>query len=140
MAENIKRDIVVVDASVVLSSLMDDELQNKDFEVNLKMAEKGLVILRAPFLLKLEVANALFWAVSKKRATWQVAQEQLKIFLKFPISYSSLDNLFRIFELAKEYNLTIYDATYLYEVEKYKSQLFSLDKKLMEAYLKHMDL
>ena len=39
-----------------------------------------------------------------------------------------------VIELAKEYGLTIYDATYLYEVKKYKSRLISLDKKLVEAY------
>jgi predicted nucleic acid-binding protein len=134
MAENIKREIIVIDASVVLSSLLDDEVWNKEFEMNLKMAAKRLVVLKAPFLLKLEVANALFWAVSKKRTTWDVAKEQLKFFLKYPISYDELDNFIRIFELTKKYELTVYDASYLYEAEKYKSRLFSLDKKLVKAY------
>lgn len=137
MAENIKREIVVVDASIVLSSLLDDEEKNKEFETNLKMAAKGLITLKAPSLLKLEVSNALCWAATKKRSTWEVAKEQLKNFLKYPISYEEVNNTVRIFELANIYELTIYDAAYLYETEKHKARLLSLDKKLIQAYEKH---
>jgi predicted nucleic acid-binding protein len=135
MVENISKEKIVVDASVIMASLMDDEIDDEEFFKYLKLAANELVELWAPALLKLEIVSSLTWAVNRKRCNWDTARRQLKIFLAMPIKYDDrIDGIEELFDLSKKYGLTSYDGRYLRMVIGLKAKLLSNDKLLLKIY------
>ncbi len=119
---------VVFDASFFLSFLLPDEKANQEI---IQKFIKGELLLLEPFIFNLEVVNALRYAFSSKRI------EKSKL-IKLIKSFQKLDNIDYVYDfdlqsLAKislKYDLSIYDACYVYLAQKTGAKFYTLDKKL----------
>ena len=118
----------IFDASFFLSFLLPDE--KADREIIQKFIE-GRLFLVEPFIFNLEVVNALRYAFASKR----IQEPKLISLIK---SFQKLDNIdyiydFDLQDLVKtslKFNISIYDACYLYLSQKTGIRLCTLDKKL----------
>lgn len=119
----------VVDASYVLSFLIPDEFTDKGAYKKLFSGEFGLV---APELLKFEVANALLLASRRRRMSVRKSAKLVELFVDSPIEYKQVD-LSRVFSLAGELGLTVYDASYVWLARKLGVKLLTRDKKMLAA-------
>lgn len=120
---------VVFDASFFLSFLLPDEESNQEI---IKKFIDGNLTLIEPFLFNLEIINALRYAFTSKRIKKQKLLDIIK-------SFQSLENINYVYDfdfqklakLSLKYDISIYDACYVYIKEKTGLKLYSLDKKLM---------
>lgn len=120
----------VIDSSFVLAYLLPDEnnLQVQQFFDRLKVKKIRLI---TSLLLTFEVFNGFRTAVMRKRIKTNLASELGKKFLQIPLEYSEID-FNKALTIADKYNLTFYDATYLYLARSEKLPLLSLDEKLTD--------
>lgn len=118
-AGDMKTKEFVLDASYAISWLMPDEKSPK-------LIHDRLI---APELLVFEVINALKTCVRNKRITADIAQQLLREFESWDISYFKIENK-SVLKLAVELELSGYDASYLYLAKKMKCELLTWDKKL----------
>lgn len=128
MAANIKT--FVVDASFVLSLLIPDESSSEADQI-FHYYKSGAVALISTALLPFEVANGLKMAAIRNRVKLNYASKRLAEFIDYQIQIHEVDCA-AVFELANKYNLTFYDASYLYLAKLNKFKLLSLDKKLQQ--------
>lgn len=119
----------VVDASYMLSFLIPDEGTDKGAYKKLFSGEFRLM---APELLKFEVANALLLACRRRRMSVRKSAKLVELFADSPIEYKQVD-LSRVFSLADESGLTVYDASYVWLARKVKVELLTHDKKMREV-------
>lgn len=130
-AINIKR--VVVDASAVLALIFQDENVDEMRDLVMKSV-KGELELWAPNLLKLEIANVIKSGVRSRRLDKDLALKMYQSFLDLKINYADVDEN-KSLEMAVKYNLTAYDAAYLYLSRKLAAELKSYDTQLLAANL-----
>jgi predicted nucleic acid-binding protein len=122
---------VVIDANVVLHSLLHKGPQSAKLN---PLLEKSALI--APWLWRLEVANALLVHMRRKLLTEAEAIRILRLIDEMPIEIvpepdeRTATNLLQI---GKTYQLTAYDAVYLDLADRRGLPLFTLDQKLREA-------
>ena len=117
----------IFDASFFLSFLLPDEKTNR--KIIQKFIE-GELFLIEPFIFNLEVVNALRYAFASKRI------QKFKL-ISLINSFQNLDNIdyaydFNLQDLVKislKFNISIYDACYLYLSQKTGIKLYTLDKK-----------
>lgn len=119
MAGDMKTKEFVLDTSYAISWLMPDE----------KSPKLILDRLIAPELLVFEVINALKTCVRSKRITTDIAQQLLREFESWNISYFKIENK-SVLKLAVELELSGYDASYVWLAKKRGAQLLTFDKKL----------
>lgn len=126
MAEN---NIFIVDASYVLQTILPDER-------SVTSAKKALKILTDPKnkiisskLLEFEVGNGLKSAYLSKRVKKKSLNILTKNFTLLPISFQNI-NIEDVLLIAVDYDLTFYDATYVYLANKFKIRLLTLDENL----------
>ena len=132
MAENTKIDSVyVVDASLILSSILPDEKVLKPFQKILRFFEKNKVYFKAPEVLMYEIGNSLKSAVKQKRVSSNSATKLFSKIITTTIDYQKVD-FNAVLDLSIKYDLSFYDASYLYLVKINKCKLLTLDKKLAE--------
>ncbi len=117
----------VVDASYLMSYLIPDERVD---EVGYKKLHSGKMDLTAPELLKFEVGNVLLLALKRKRLTMSMAEEVLRSFAELPIVFEKI-NESGVFLLAQKYNLTFYDASYVWLAKKLNVNLLTRDRKML---------
>ncbi len=125
---------VIIDASATLSWLFGEGVPDDWLATNLTSAT-----LRAPSLWRLEVVNAI--VVKERRG--QISQAQGDRFLQLldslPVEIvSSFENqpLEAIAKLAREHQLTSYDAVYLETARTSPASLCTLDNNLRTAALR----
>lgn len=123
----------MIDASVVLAWLLPDE--------QTPAAERiiGRLMLghqaQAPALLPLEVGNALLQALRRRRITVSVAADLEQAFGALPIAIAPADaaTAARAGNLAREHDLSVYDAAYLDLALQRRFALASFDAALRQA-------
>ncbi len=120
----------IIDSSFILAHLLPDE-HVITVDNLFSLYKTAAIILYAPPLLPVEVANGLFAAHLSKRISSETACLLLERFLLFqilplPISYKE------VLVLALEKNFSVYDATYAYLAKKERKPLLTLDKKLQK--------
>ncbi len=125
---------VVVDASIVMAWCFDDERTEFTDEI-LDLVSAGAEIV-VPAIWPLEIANALLTAERRKR----ISMAQTIVFLgrvaRFSISVETmpLSNAFgEILSLARQHDLTEYDAAYAELALHFDLPLATLDAKLRRA-------
>lgn len=122
----------VVDASVVVASLLPDEpYRDAALVVLTRFLTDDLELLTVP-LLKYEAANALWRAVRAGRAQVDDAEEALKAFEDFNIpekEVSAADAL----KLACQYDRSAYDSAYLALAQAERAPLITADRRLYNA-------
>jgi predicted nucleic acid-binding protein len=116
---------IIVDASVVIASLLNEPPKSAIIEVT-----KGVELL-SPASLPYEVGNALSAMVRRNRLTNKEAFEAIRQFDLMVIRLVNID-LFDSMRIAVENKIYAYDAYLISCASKQKDPLLSLDKKMIE--------
>lgn len=122
----------VIDSSYTLAYLLPDEdvLEVQQFFNRLKV--QGSKLISSP-LLFFEVFNGLKTAIMRKRIKANLAKELGRKFLQIPIELLEIDFV-KVLAMADKYNLTFYDAIYLYSSKSQHIPLLTLDTKLKDLF------
>ena len=121
---------LVVDASVVISWLFDDEEEPRADMALERLKEDGAP---APYLLHLETRNALLVAERRGRLSTRTVDERLDALKGLPIRTDEEPDLQSAFSLARSHNLSFYDALYLELAKREGADLATLDRSLSQA-------
>jgi len=101
---------IVVDASVILSSLFPDERSPRADAILVQVQDnEGLV----PGHWWLEIRNGLLMGERRGRASSSQTAEFLTSLSDLQISIALLPDEIAVFDLARRYRLSFYDAAYL---------------------------
>ncbi len=128
-AASLARPPLVVDCSLISGLVFNEHWQ--------VLASERIVnrALHAPFLLQAEMASV---AVKKSRqAQQQIAQDGMVLFQSMDISLHPLRAL-EVVSLALRYQLSGYDAAYLWLAAELNAPLATFDEKLAAAALTHL--
>ena len=124
---------IVIDASVALAWCFPDEAN--DYADKVLVALEGRSIL-VPALWPVEITNALVLAERRKR----IIQSSIRRFIELLsgltviiVAQSATESVSNILPLAREYNLSAYDAAYLDLALRDDAPLATLDNKLQKA-------
>lgn len=122
--------MIVIDASVTLAWLFEDE-RSELAQQALTTLETGEAIV--PAIWPVEVQNVLLTAERGGRLTVKAEDllariRALRIHVEGPLGIDA-----SIYELAKKYGLTAYDASYLELTLRHACKLATLDKPLARA-------
>lgn len=129
MIDNTKQ--YAIDASVVLSFLLPDEINQEQARKLFSEYSKGKLRFIAPLLLNCEITNGLKTAIIRKRISLKRGKQLLEQFLKLKIALIGGENFTQVLELAIEYGISAYDAEYVSLAKKEECQLLTADKKLI---------
>ena len=126
--------IGVVDTSALIRLFVPDGPMPDGFDDFLRGVERGTNSAIAPELLVAEAANV----VNKKRISGEFRENEsaqlLADILSVPIRlFPHRPILLRAFDLAREYQLTVYDTLYLALAEDHGAVIFTVDRKLLKA-------
>lgn len=126
--------IGVVDASALIRLFVPDGPLPDGFNEFLRGVERGRHVAIAPELLVAEAANV----INKKQKLGEFAGNEsvalLSDLLALPIRlFPHPPVILRAFELAREYNLTVYDTLYLALAEERGAVIFSADSHMLKA-------
>ena len=124
---------VVVDASTALAWCFPDEASGYADDVLVALEGKTILV---PAVWSLEVANAILVGERKKR----LRLSEIRQFTTLLESLSPVqdtqpvsENVVNVLPLARQYNLSAYDAAYLELSVRRGAQLATLDGKLRKA-------
>ena len=121
---------LVVDASIVISWLVDDEHDSRADKALERLAEEGAIV---PQLWHLETRNALLVTERRGRLSGQEVEERLGVLSGLPIRTDNEPAFQAAFALARSHGLSFYDAMYLDLAVRYRAELATLDKALGRA-------
>ena len=121
---------LVVDASVVLAWLFDDEENSRADRALELLAEHGALV---PHLWHLEIRNTLLVAERSGRLSAEGVKERLDALVDLPILTDEGPNFQSAFELARVHQLSFYDALYLELAKRESAELATLDRELSQA-------
>ena len=102
---------VVLDASVILRFLLDENLkQKRKITRLLRQAKRKKIKIYSSPILPLEVGNGLRYSLKSVERAKMIYQK----FLALPIEHQSFSpsHYFKIFSLAESIKTTVYDASY----------------------------
>lgn len=122
--------MLVVDASVALSLIMDDEAEHLGDAFLKSLLDHDPI---APTLFWYEVRNALIMNERRKRHSTEDTAAFLSELRRLHIRIERSICSDHILTLAREHDLTVYDASYLSLAIKESAVLSSLDLKLNTA-------
>lgn len=124
---------LILDCSVTLAFLLDDERSDTIEKLFEKVAYEGAMV---PSLWHLEVANSLNVAVRRKRITDEFRDQALADLSVFDILVDTETHLQAwqsTVQLAASSGLTVYDAAYLELAQRKRLALATLDQPLAKA-------
>ena len=121
---------LVVDASVVIAWLLDDEEAPRADVALERLKDDGAM---APYLWRLEVRNALLVAERRGRLSAVEVDERLDALNGLPIRTDDEPDLQAAFNLARVHSLSFYDALYLELAKRESAELATLDVALGQA-------
>ena len=121
---------LVVDASVVVAWLFDDENEPRADRALERLAEDGALV---PQLWHLETRNSLLTAERRGRLSSGEVKERLDALKVLPITTDEELDLQSAFELARAHGLSLYDALYLELARRMGAELATLDGSLGRA-------
>ena len=121
---------LVVDASVALVWLFDDEDQPGAERTLDRLEEDGAVV---PQLWHLEIRNSLLTAERRGRISLDEIDERLDALSGLPIQIDEDPDLRSAFDLARRHGLSFYDALYLELAKRQRAELATLDRALGRA-------
>ena len=121
---------LVVDASVVMAWLFDDEDDPRaDWALD-RLVEEGALV---PQLWHMETRNSLLTAERSRRLSVKGAAERLDALKGLPIRTDVDPDFQSAFDLARAHELSIYDAIYLELAKRERAELATLDGALSRA-------
>lgn len=128
---------VVVDASFCGALILQDECSEKaDALLEEALIPSGPTLL-TPGLWSYEMINLIRTARKRQRITDRQASEAIDLLHELPvqlIDMSSPETSQQIFHIAHTYDLSAYDASYFELASRLNVELFSNDRKLLNAF------
>ncbi len=124
-----KNSSFVLDCSVTMTWLFEDEVTPYTISI-LKSLTKATAIV--PVIWALEVNNVLLMTEKKSRVTHMQAVVFKQALREMSIQEDNIENN-DAYEIAREFNLTAYDASYLELALRKKIPIATLDKALIHA-------
>ena len=121
---------LVVDASVVVAWLFDDENEPRADRMLERLEEDGALV---PQLWHLETRNSLLTAERRGRLSSGEVKERLDALKGLPIGTDEEPDLQSAFDLARAHELSFYDALYLELAKREGAELATLDGALGRA-------
>ncbi len=121
---------LVVDASVVIAWLFDDEEEPRSDRVLKRLEEAGAFV---PQLWHLETRNSLLTAERRGRLSASEVNERLDALKVLPIQTDEEPDLQVAFDLARMHGLSFYDALYVELARRLSAELATLDAALGRA-------
>ena len=121
---------LVVDASVVIAWLFDDEEEPRANGALELLEEDGALV---PHLWHLETRNALLIAERRGRLSRGGVKERVDALRGLPIRTDEEPDLQSAFDLARAHDLSFYDALYLELAKRESAGLATLDGALGRA-------
>ena len=121
---------LVVDASVVIAWLFDDEEEPRADSVLELLEEDGALM---PHLWHLETRNTLLIAERRGRLSRRGVKERMDALRGLPIRTDEEPDLQSAFDLARAHELSFYDALYLELAKRESAGLATLDRALGRA-------
>ena len=121
---------LVVDASVAVAWLFDDEAEPRADSVLEHLEEDGALV---PQLWHLETRNSLLIAERRGRLSAGGVKERLDALKGLPIRTDEEPDLQSAFDLARAHELSFYDALYLELAKRESAELATLDGALSRA-------
>ena len=121
---------MVVDASVVIAWLFDDEEEPRSDRVLKRLGEAGAFV---PQLWHLETRNSLLTAERRGHLSASEVNERLDALKVLPIQTDEEPDLQVAFDLARMHGLSFYDALYVELARRLSAELATLDAALGRA-------
>lgn len=121
---------VVLDASVTIGWLLEDEQDTFSLSVHRSVQEDGALV---PQHWEFEVANSLLVAERRGRLGHGEARQRFHYLDDLAIEIDVASELDDTFSLAADYDLTFYDALYLELAIRHELALATLDNELKRA-------
>jgi predicted nucleic acid-binding protein len=121
---------LVVDASVVIAWLFDDEEEARADKALEHLAGEGALV---PHLWHLETRNTLLVAERRGRLSAAGVNERLDALKGLPIRTDEEPDFQSAFALARAHRLSFYDAVYLELAKRESAELATLDEALGKA-------
>lgn len=128
---------MIVDANVVLRAFFPDEAQAQAQAV-VRDHVAGRIALKAPDLLPYELANAVWQAERRRRINAEQANEIIQAMEGLQIAIIPLE-WGETLPLARRFERSAYDASYLRLAEKLGEPLITGDERLYQAVHAHLD-
>lgn len=120
---------VIIDASLVVARLIDDE-NSQGVDAFFEQSTQEKITLAAPSLIIYEIANALLSAVRRGRITQNQATGLVNQITQLHIDTSQLAESEKIIALAAKLDISAYDAAYVALAKQLDEPLYTLDAKL----------
>jgi predicted nucleic acid-binding protein len=120
----------VLDASVTVNWMLDDELDPRAVAVANLLRQSGAVV---PHLWHLEVRNALVIAHRRNRIDNDQFVRRIRSLRELPVTTDSVLDLDSALDLATSHGLSFYDAIYLELANRHQTSLATLDNRLGEV-------
>lgn len=128
--------MIIIDSSIVIANTMPDEKNHYADRVLQLLSEDKLQAF-VPSIFYLECTNVLLMAEKSKRINRNQRQEYLEMIVQLPLDVDHLaanaESISQISQIADNYNLTSYDASYLELAVRKNTPIATLDKKLQTA-------
>ena len=121
---------IVIDASVTAAWILPDETHPVAEEcANILTRDDALV----PAIWWFEVRNLLVMAERRQRISHTVTTRALDLLARYPIVQDHSADEATLMSLARQYQLTVYDAAYLELALRMRAPLATLDRELSAA-------
>ncbi len=129
--------MIVIDCSVLIAGLLPDEVEERTRKI-LEDLQHGVTVAVVPSLFYQEISNALLMAYRRRRISREVLSQYLDVMAILPVTVDTAaatqgNTMKAVCELAEEYGLTTYDASYLELALRLDLPLMTLDVDLYEA-------
>ena len=121
---------LVVDASIVVAWLFDDEDESLADRALVRLEEDGATV---PQLWHLETRNSLLTAERRGRLSSREVMDRMDALTDLPIRTDEEPDLQSAFDLARAHGLSLYDAMYLELARRESAELVTLDRTLGRA-------
>lgn len=122
---------MILDASVLLHAFLPDEAQPNALAI-IREHVAGRLHLRAPALLPYELSNAVWQAERRGRINRDQADRVIEAFSDLDIEFVP-QPLGEMLPLARQFNLSAYDAAYLSLAQSSGEGLVTGDQRLYNA-------
>lgn len=123
--------MIVIDASIAVSWFFEDEHDELVIQTAHRVLNESALV---PPIFPAEIANALLFAFRRGRIPERAVREAIEHVAQLPIRIDSAGFLLQgELALARQYQLTLYDAMYLALARRHRIALFTCDEALRRA-------
>ena len=126
--------VIVADASVLVKSFLLDESPCPGAELLMNdVARRRVALLEPPFVVQ-EMVSALARAVRRGRIGGEDASRAVELLLAIRVVTISAELLaVDMADIAMRYGISAYDASYVALADRFGSELFTADERLIAA-------